>query len=225
MPRRQLQADIPPYTKVLSALLKTDLLRLCVEFHLPTDGSVVALRLRLKDYLNMNRDTLYRNPRYNALFPRHRRPTNHQLPPLVIPRLPASHTKSSASSPALSYVSLSPALSYASWNGIEDQLIPPQHPVPGQPHVPAQHLPPPHQPLPPHDPHDHLVPPPSPSIAGDDQVFLPPAVHAADGRKFYFSSFFPPPPFSTCIIHAVCVFSIMMTLVTRGRVILHTRIL
>jgi hypothetical protein len=187
MPRRQLQADVLPYTKVLSALLKTELVRLCLEFHLPTDGSVVALRLRLKDYLNMNRDTLYRNPRYNALFPRHRRLTNRQLPPLVIPRQLASHTKSPSSSPALSYASVSPVMSYASWNGIEDQPVLPQHPIPGQPYIPAQHPLPPHQPLPPHDPHDHFVPPPSPSIVGADQDLPIPAVHAADGRKFYLS--------------------------------------
>ena len=63
-----------PYTKVLSALRKNDLARLCAEFRLSSDGSVVALRNRLKDYLNIHRDTLYRNPRYNALFPRHRKP-------------------------------------------------------------------------------------------------------------------------------------------------------
>jgi hypothetical protein len=178
-PRRQPQANRTPYTKVLSALLKTELLRLCLEFHLPTDGSVVALRLRLKDYLNLNRDTLYRNPRYNALFPRHRRVINHLPPPLLIQPLPLSHTRSTSSSSILSYKSSSPALSYGSWNGIEDQPVHPQQ------HVPAPQLLPPQQPPPPHEPHAHHSPPPSPSNYGSDHDFPPPAVHAAIGRKSY----------------------------------------
>jgi hypothetical protein len=183
-PRRQPQAIRTPYTKVLSALLKTELLRLCLEFHLPTDGSVVALRLRLKDYLNLNRETLYRNPRYNALFPRHRRVINNIPPPLIIQALPLSRTRSSSSSSVLSYKSSSPARSYISWNGIEDQPVPPQQHAPApQLHAPQplspQHLPPPLE------PHAHHIPPPSPSIDGSEQDFPPPAVQAAEGRKFY----------------------------------------
>jgi hypothetical protein len=193
MPRRQLQANSTPYTKVLSALLKTELVRLCMEFRLPVDGSVVALRLRLKDFLNLNRDTLYRNPRYNALFPRHRRAMNHLPPPLTIQTTQLSHTKSSSSPSALSYKTPSPVGSYDSWNGIEDQPVLPQHPIPGQHHIPLQQPPLPllHQDPPPQEPHVHFDPPPSPSIAGSDHGLLPPVVHAAvhaaahaaDGRK------------------------------------------
>jgi len=101
MPRRAARAT--PYTKVLSALLKPDLVRLCGEFRLAADGSVVNLRKRLKDYLNLNRDRVYRDPRYNALYPRHRR---------------AGEPAAREPTPALS------DRSFESWNGIEDQ---PQH--------------------------------------------------------------------------------------------------
>ena len=62
----------PPYTKTLSALRKTELVRLSCEFRLPTDGSVLVLRNRLKVYLNTHNEVLYHNPRFNALYPRHR---------------------------------------------------------------------------------------------------------------------------------------------------------
>ena len=73
MPRRAARAHGAPYTKVLSALLKPDLVRLCGEFRLAADGSVVNLRKRLKDHLNLNRDRIYRDHRYRALYPKHRR--------------------------------------------------------------------------------------------------------------------------------------------------------
>jgi hypothetical protein len=134
-------ANRTPYTQVLSALRKTDLVRLCVEFRLPPDGSVVALRHRLKDYLNLHREALYRNARYNALFPRHRRV--NQGPPAPPP-------SSRSPSPALSYVSQSQYGSDDSWHGIggdpvvnhahDPQPLPPhQEPIPGvheQPHFP-----------------------------------------------------------------------------------------
>src|SRR5882762_2969549 len=41
-----------PYTTTLSMLRKMDLIRLSLEFKLPTDGSVVNLRDRLRVYLN-----------------------------------------------------------------------------------------------------------------------------------------------------------------------------
>ena len=156
-----------PYTKVLSALLKTDLVRLCVEFRLRTDGSVVDLRNRLKDYLNLHRDTLFANARYKPLFPRHRRPD--QPPPPPPGPLPLSNTLSSRhSSPALSYVS-SPR-SYASWHGIEDLPQPELHqdePAPFQ------------QPL---DIPDQIIPSPPPSVYFPDHA-SPPPVPPLDGRK------------------------------------------
>src|SRR5271156_6370945 len=67
-------ADSPPYETVLSALRKTDLIRVSLEFKLPTDGPVTMLRGRLRYYLNFHRDRVFRNPRYCALYPRIRQP-------------------------------------------------------------------------------------------------------------------------------------------------------
>ena len=94
--RHSTHANMPPYTQVLSALRKNDLICLCDEFRLPTEGSVVNLRNRLKDYLNLHRNTLFRNPRYNPLFPRHRRPVQpiqqpEQASPPSTPLLPRIH--------------------------------------------------------------------------------------------------------------------------------------
>lgn len=126
------QPDGAPYTKVLSALLKPDLLRLCRDLRLPSEGSVVTLRSRLKDYLNLHRNTLYRNQRFTALFPRHSRPAQRQQPP---PRAHAQASRSSSPS-ALSYISLpnsSLAPSDISWHGFGD----PQQPNPQPPYQPA----------------------------------------------------------------------------------------
>jgi hypothetical protein len=120
------QANRTPYTQVLSALRKTDLVRLCVEFRLSADGSVVRLRQRLKDYLNLHRDRLYHNARYTALFPRHRRV--NQQPPAPPP-------SSRSPSPPASSRSQSPYGSDDSWHGIGGDLPPHQQP-------PHQHLPP-----------------------------------------------------------------------------------
>ena len=163
MPR---QAVRTPYTKTLSALLKPDLVRLCNEFRLVQDGSVVVLRNRLKDYLNIHREALYRNPRFNALFPKHRRAINVEIP------APPS-TWSPRSSPSRSEASS--ARSYASWNGIGDQDPPQQHddlhfddfpPFPDD--VPVQHTPPP-------------SPPPSPTILLRNSP--PPPPHFPDRRE------------------------------------------
>jgi hypothetical protein len=102
-------------SSVLSALCKMELIQLSLEFKLLMDGSVINLRNHLKCYLNFNCDMLYRNPRFNALFPRHRRNNPHPSPH------PSSHTLH-ASSPDLSYCSLSPAESFGSWHGIENDL-------------------------------------------------------------------------------------------------------
>ena len=91
-----------PYTKTLSALRKNELVRLSNEFRLPTEGSVFVLRNRLRVYLNAHNEVLYRNPRFNALYPKHRR-AQHQ--PAVGPQR--------ALSPAVS------VRSFDSWHGID----------------------------------------------------------------------------------------------------------
>ena len=165
MPR---QANRSPYTKTLTALLKPDLVRLCNEFHLPHEGSVVLLRTRLKDYLNLHRDNLYRNPQYNALFPKHRR---------IKPNIPApTPARSLCSSPTLSDHSSDE--SFASWNGIDDQEFPQQLDE-------HQDNPPFHDDLPVHD-----SPPPSPppSPAASIRNSPPLILQAVDGRKFLLPS-------------------------------------
>ncbi|KAF8815626.1 hypothetical protein BYT27DRAFT_7297117 [Phlegmacium glaucopus] len=90
MPR---QPKKTTYTKTLSALRKTELIRLADDLGLDSEGSVAELRTRLKDHLNENRDDLFRNPRYNGLYPRHRR---HNQPPPPLPQ-PGSDTLSTHS--------------------------------------------------------------------------------------------------------------------------------
>ena len=113
MPRRAARANGAPYTKVLSALLKPELIRLCGEFRLAADGSVVNLRKRLKDHLNLNRDRIYRDDRYKALYPKHRRVGE-----------PAAREQSPARSDH----------SFESWNGIggQPQVIPQDVPGPAR---------------------------------------------------------------------------------------------
>ena len=105
-----------PFSQTLSALRKADLIRLSVEFRLSVDGSVVTLRNRLKKYLNSHSNTLYHNPRYTALYPKHRRPNQSSSPPPSNSPTPLSpfHSTSPQRSP-------SPASSYESWNGIGDK--------------------------------------------------------------------------------------------------------
>ena len=156
---------MPPYTQVLSALCKNDLVQLCAEFRQIAQGSIVNLRNCLKDYLNLHREMLYRNPRYNALFSRHRRLNKpHQLSTPSWSPTPSSH----ASTPPASDRSHSPTLSYALWHGIggheanhdNDQLD--THVIQPPP-VPIQHNQQPHF-LSPHPllehPYDHHIPPP-----------------------------------------------------------------
>ena len=140
--------DRHPYTQTLSALRKIDLLRLSLEFKLSTEGSVVELRHRLKGYLNTHRDTLYRNPHYNPLFPRHRR----ALPPINLPLPPSSTLSSRAASPSSSHHSVSSDSSDDSWHGIggqPHQRSPSPQPQPPPPlpiyNVPPQQLAVPHQ--------------------------------------------------------------------------------
>ena len=56
------------YTKTLGVLHKNELLQLAAELGLSTDGSVVVLRDCVKVHLTSNNETLYRNPRYKALY-------------------------------------------------------------------------------------------------------------------------------------------------------------
>jgi hypothetical protein len=156
MPRQQHRTNTAPYSKVLSALLKPDLIRLCGEFRLPADGSVVTLRNRLKGYINLHRDLLFANPRFTALFPRHQRLP--QRPPSTSP----TQSPSSRSNSALSYAS-----SFESWGGINDepQQLHDLPPAPQEPHVP-------------------FYPPPSPSITNSDHSSVAPlAIHDDGGRK------------------------------------------
>lgn len=166
MPRQQAIAGGPPYTKVLSALRKTELIRLCGEFHLHADGGVVILRNRLKDYLNLHRDAVYQNPRYRPLFPKHRRINQ----PAASPTPSLSPTPSEAS-----------AQSFGSWNGIYD--LPVQDPIPPvQPIIPAQ------QALLPQEPPDLQFVPPPLSVADRFSISPPPALPEADGRELDFLS-------------------------------------
>jgi hypothetical protein len=190
MPQQRLPSHQYPYTQVLSALRKNDLIRLCVEFGLPVDGPVVGLRNRLKDYLNLHRDTLYRDPRYKALFPKHRKP-NH--PPS--PSIPPSTVSSRSPTPDLPDRSPSPAESFASWHGIggdsdnhaDNRQRSPVDPVPqdvrdlSEPH----YFPPPPSPPPfPQDRADHqLLHSHSLPIPGPGPVF--PAAYPGDRRKYF----------------------------------------
>jgi hypothetical protein len=172
MPPRRLPAHHYPYTQLLSALRKNDLIRLCVEFGLPVDGSVVNLRNRLKDYLNLHRDTLYRNPRFNALYARHRKPGHsaHQLNP-------PSTLSSPSCTPSPSTRSHSPADSDDSWHGIGGSATQHNTRVPDETHPPRRNR----SPFPQNSPPQSR----SPSVVGQTGVF--PAHQTADGREYTFS--------------------------------------
>jgi hypothetical protein len=120
-------AQQPPYTQTLSLLRKIDLIRLSLEFKLPTDGSVVNLRDRLRVYLNAHRDVIYRNPRYKPLFPKLRRPPQPRVASVAESRSISYRTPS----PVGSEHSNASTQSYKSWNGIE------VHPHQHIPHVPV----------------------------------------------------------------------------------------
>lgn len=168
MPRQQQQPGRAIYTKVLSALLKPDLVRLCGEFRLPVEGSVVILRKRLKDYLNLHRNTLYYNRRYTALFPRHRRVGE---PPHPLPQAP--HRSVSPSSSSTGSDASSSTRSFADWNGIQEDPI----------HIPPLELPQPAvQPVPLAQGPLALYHPPSPPPSGSDPNSPPPSVHSGDSK-------------------------------------------
>ena len=186
-------ANRQPYTAVLSALRKIDLLRLSIEFRLSTEGPVTVLRNRLKDHLNNHRDTLFRNPRYRVLYPRHRMPMRRPaLRPSSSRTLPSTPSRSQPT-PTPSR-SVSPAQSYESWNGIQehhndqDMQPAPPPPVVAQP-VMAQPIiaqPVFAQPVVAQGPLAP-IPSPSPSFSDDQGSFhnpLPPVDHVPVGCKF-----------------------------------------
>ena len=156
------------------------------------------LRDRLRVYLNAHSETLWRNPRFRPLYPQHRRTTQPavQQPPEPVNRTP---------SPTLSTSSDSSAVSYESWNGIEDAAA--HHPQPQQPpQAPVQPAPlnqhahdfyPPPPPPPP--------PSPSPSIPASDPGFPPPSDHQDGPRKFFPSShsFIPRTPFLAASFYSI----------------------
>jgi hypothetical protein len=163
-----------PYTQTLSLLRKIDLIRLSLEFKLPTDGSVVNLRDRLRVYLNAHREALLRNPRYNPLFPKIRQPPRRSAPPVTGTRTLSYRTPS----PDGSESSSSSAHSYESWHGIEAILPPPN--LQPQPHYPPVQPPPV---VVPQNPVLQFHPPPSPSVPGSDAGSPPPPSDIAPGPR------------------------------------------
>ena len=144
-------------------------------------------------------NTLFRNPRYNPLFPRHRKPVQ----PIQQPEQ-ASPPSTPPSSPNPSHRSSSRAStrSYDSWHGIDRHsdnqddndfddnplLQPPQFPH-GVQHLPLQQiLQPPHNPhFLPANPYADYLPPPSNAPAGSQRGSVPPAALPTDGCKHFFS--------------------------------------
>ena len=162
-----------PYSMVLSALWKTELIHLSLELRLPTDGSVVTLRNQPRCYLNSNCETLVWNTRCSTLFPCYEH-TN----PLPSP-CPSSNTLQ-ASLPVLLYHSPSTTPSFASWHGIKDQPQDMQNLFSPQPHQPPIH---PQEPPPPSSP------PSSSSSSDSDSEHgpTPPPIHAPKGCRSTFS--------------------------------------
>ena len=180
MPQQCHQASLTPYTQVMSSLCKPDLVRLCSEFKLARDGSVVQLRNHLKHYLNLHRGHLFHNPRYTVLFPRLWGP-NQPPPPPSVP-----------TSQAISYRSPSPAFSDETWHGVQDQDGDDISNTPQDQHLysPAHNS---H-----HDNQDHFdqplpeffqelahnfLPVPSPFLINPDMGHPLPATHVGEVRK------------------------------------------
>ena len=173
-----------PYTTMLSLLRKINLIRLSIELKLPTEGNIMVLKDRLRVYLNAHSETLYKNPRFQPLYPSIRR-----LPQAA--RQPALPVSNRTPSPSPSDSSESSADSFESWNGIQAEL-PVYHQVapvyPAQPpvvpaevveQVPLDFYPPPPPPPPPS---------PSPSVPASDPGFPPPTDHH-DGLSKYLLPF------------------------------------
>ena len=167
-----------PYSTTLSLLRRIDVLRLCLEFKISSEGTVVFLKKQIKKYLNDHRETLYRNPRYTPLYPKHRRPRNSPAPSFLNSNITPSHPPS----PDLSYREPSPASSEESWQGIQDLRI--RQPSP--PFQPQPPIAPPYHEASPHFPDDYDPPIPPPSDFGWSPG---PPHHVAQvhgDRKFYF---------------------------------------
>ena len=135
-----------PFTKTLSTLHKDKLIQLSIEFDLPTEGSVIYLRDRLKAHLTLHNDAIYNNPRYRGLYPKpHRLNLNkHHVTPVnasPIPSLPSPLDLPSPPAPVHPNQSLTP--SFESWNGINPQ--PQDLQLPWSPH--PQDIQPPWSPL------------------------------------------------------------------------------
>ena len=178
-----------PYTQTLNLLRRIDVLRLCVEFKIPSDGTVIALKDKIRRHLNENRDTLFNDPQFNPLYPKVR----HVIQPPAAQPPAVSHQVVRPLSPTLSESSLSSISSdhsYESWHGIE---VPPvYHDPPAQPPYQAEALPP-HEVVPQDFPahHYHLPPPPSPSVPGSEPDPFLFNDHNAGPRKFFPFPFIP----------------------------------
>ena len=190
-----------PYTQTLNLLRRIDVLRLCVEFKIPSDGTVIALKDKIRRHLNENRDTLFNDPRFNPLYPKVIRVTQPAAaqPPAV------PHQVVRPPSPTLSESSLSSISSdhsYESWHGIE---VPPvYHDPPAQPPYQAEALPP-HEVVPQDFPvhHYHLPPPPSPSVPGSEPDPFLFNDHNTGPRKFFPFPFIPTRLWSIHVTHRV----------------------
>ena len=144
---------------------------------------VTVLRNRLKGYLNAHRETLYRNPRYNALYPKFHR-VNLNQPPLS-PTPPPS-PRSGPSTIVLSYVTSSTAHSEESWHGIDH--TPQQQPPVVVQQPPVDKQPPGPVPLPQEQSvYEFSLPPPS--------IAPPVAPSGMDGPPFEAPAFEPRKPF------------------------------
>jgi hypothetical protein len=185
MPRQPPQHDRRPFTKLLSTLRKPELVRLCDELELPSDGSVLSLRDRAKRHLTQNANLLFRNPRYKQLYPKHRR-TNRRTP----------SPTSTLPSRTPSVREPSPAQSFESWHGIEED--PPQPEDFREPSFQPSPQPyqPPDRPVSPLDyfyvpPDDYQEVPfqpnpfPTPAPTGSRRGSFPPAPRYGVGREFH----------------------------------------
>lgn len=91
------------YSKPITGLRKTQLMRLALDLNLPSDGTVLDLRNRIGIVLTAQKDNLSRDPRFTKLYPR-----RHQNP--------AGSPRNSQPSSR----SVSPTLSDSlSWHGIQ----------------------------------------------------------------------------------------------------------
>jgi hypothetical protein len=91
------------YSKPITGLRKTQLMRLALDLNLPSDGTVVDLRNRISVVLTARKNILARDPRFTKLYPRRR-------------QNPASSPENSQPSSRSASPTLSDSLS---WHGIQ----------------------------------------------------------------------------------------------------------